>query len=111
MHSTELSHEQAEALKRGIYPCLNYLSRLKKRVEKTLTIDDPLHQLVTKAFDAVHNLSVHVHYLACDGGGFRHSLEENVRAPEEMQRVSKVLRDVARVVCPRRAGAGRSGTG
>jgi hypothetical protein len=31
-------------------------------------LDDPLFQLVSKAYDAVQALSVHVHYLSCKSG-------------------------------------------
>jgi hypothetical protein len=31
-------------------------------------IDNPLYQRVSKARDALHDLRIHVHYLACEAG-------------------------------------------
>jgi hypothetical protein len=58
-------------------PCLSYLSRLRTRMERTgFPPDDPLLQLVNKAYDAVQHLAVHVHYLSCGSGVGRSSLPE-----------------------------------
>ena len=67
MHSKDLSKEQAEALSGGIRPCLRYLGRLQTRMEKApFPSDDPIYKLVVKAYNAVHHLSVALHYLECD---------------------------------------------
>jgi hypothetical protein len=47
--------------------------------------DDPLYQLVDKAYSAVHHLPVHVHYLACDA-------DRELKAGSS-QRASRVPRD------------------
>jgi hypothetical protein len=67
MQSKDLTRRQADALSRSIHPKLGYLHRLRTRMEKTgFSIDDPLYQRVSKARDALHDLWVHVYYLACD---------------------------------------------
>jgi hypothetical protein len=59
----------AAALCRGISPGLRYLVRLRSRMERAGFLpDDPLFQLVSKAYDAVQHLSVHLHYLSCKSG-------------------------------------------
>lgn len=61
---------QARKLTRGVYPGLNYLYRLKKRmIEVGFLPDDPLLQLVEKAYDAQQRLYVEANYLASEGAG------------------------------------------
>jgi hypothetical protein len=57
---------------------LNYLGRLKTRMEKTRRQNSKLYKLVDKAHDAVHALSVDLHYLSCGHGVYRE--------PEEIRR-------------------------
>jgi hypothetical protein len=46
---------------------LGYLHRLKGRMDATGFVpSDPLYRLVGEAFDAVHWLSVALHYMATD---------------------------------------------
>jgi hypothetical protein len=48
---------------------LGYLNRLKRRMEKRrFPSDDKLFQTVLRAYDAIHELNVHVHYLSCESG-------------------------------------------
>lgn len=69
MHSNELRRDQAAALARGLHRGLNYLARLRARMErKGFPPGDPLFQLVDNAHDAVFKLSVRVHYLSCGSG-------------------------------------------
>ncbi len=69
MDSNDLSTDQARVLYRGIVPSLRYLFHLSSRMEKVgFGQDDPLFQLVARAYDAVHHLSVHVHYMGCESG-------------------------------------------
>ena len=69
MRCDNLTREQARALKNKLAPMLNYLGRLKKRMTcKGFPPDDPLLQATCKAEEAMHALSVGVHYLSCEGG-------------------------------------------
>ena len=80
MNSNDLTTEQAGILSRGIFRGLNYLFRVKTRMEKAgFTPSDPLYQLVCKAYDATHRLSVDLHYRSCASGVGR---ESNAKKPD-----------------------------
>ncbi|MFO0865023.1 MAG: hypothetical protein U0744_10290 [Gemmataceae bacterium] len=50
-------------------PMLHYLGKLRKRMyEVGFRPSDPLMGVVEKAYDAVHHLSVMLHYQACERG-------------------------------------------
>jgi hypothetical protein len=67
--TNDLRSDQAAALGRAIRRSLNYYSRLRTRMErKGFPPGDPLFRLVDRAYDAVHHLSFHVHYLSCGSG-------------------------------------------
>jgi hypothetical protein len=69
MRSDDLTPKQAQQLKATIRPMLVYLNHLKKRMEKRrFPADDRLFQTVLRAYDAIHELNVHVHYLSCESG-------------------------------------------
>ena len=69
MQSDDLTPAQAEKLKTSPAPMLAYVNRLKKRMEKRrFPNDDRLYLSVLKAYDAIHELNVHVHYLSCESG-------------------------------------------
>jgi hypothetical protein len=69
MGSQSLAPDQAKRLSKALFPLLNYLLRLKTRMEAVgLLPDDKLFGLVRKAHEDVHALSVEVHYLSCAGG-------------------------------------------
>ena len=56
--------EQAKKLSRGLYPVQNYLYRLRRRMEQVgFPRSAPLYALVDAAYDAVHRLNIHVHYM------------------------------------------------
>jgi hypothetical protein len=62
----DLTREQARALKNKLQPMLGYLGRLKDRMRRRGFLqDDPLLAAVCRAEDAMHALTVEVHYLAC----------------------------------------------
>ena len=66
MQSTDLTREQARALKNKLAPMLGYLTRLRKRMAfKGFTQDDELLQAVQRAEMAMHQLHVAAHYLSC----------------------------------------------
>ena len=47
---------------------VGYLCRLRRRMEQTFDPKDPLYLHVCAAYDALHTLSVDLHYRACGGG-------------------------------------------
>ena len=59
---------QAKRIHRAIGPTVGYLSRLRRRVEQQFSSNDEFFRLVMQAFDALHALSVHLHYRSVDGG-------------------------------------------
>ncbi len=71
-----------------MFPKVNYLVRLRKRmVEVGFPPNDKLYLLMCKAYNAMQQLSVEVHYLSCDGVGNPARKEEDESAgakPNEM---------------------------
>jgi hypothetical protein len=69
MRSDDITPAQAEQIKAKIRPMLGYLGRLKKRMHKRrFPHDDELYRTVLEAYDAIHQLNVHVHYLSFSSG-------------------------------------------
>ena len=64
MQSTDLTRDQARALRNKLQPMLGYFSRLKRRMTyRGFLAGDPLFDKVVEAEKALHALSVEVHYL------------------------------------------------
>jgi hypothetical protein len=64
-----LTPDQAAKMYKAIWPALNYLTRLRARMEKKgFPPGDRHFQLVNQASDAVHRLSIELHYLSCKSG-------------------------------------------
>ena len=84
-------------LRSNLRPMLFYLGRLKRRMNyRGFLQDDPPMQAVCGAEDAIHTLSVEVHYLSCEGGvgrtpGVRNSASIDCRA-ESHQSFPRPLR-------------------
>ena len=69
MKASDLTTEQAKAIKDRIAPMLAYLHRLKARMdERDFLPNDPLYILVANARESLHSLSVE---LSCSGVGRR----------------------------------------
>jgi hypothetical protein len=69
VNSTDISPEQAKVLLKSIGPTLGYLHRLRTRMEKRcFPPHDRTYEIVCKAYDAMHHLSVHLHYLSVGTG-------------------------------------------
>jgi hypothetical protein len=67
MDSRTLTASQAERLRESLRPQLQYLRRLIARMEKVgFTSPDPLYERVKRAYDAMHDLHVHLHYHGCE---------------------------------------------
>jgi len=66
MTSDDLTKQQAVAINDKVRPMLNYLYRLRTRMEQqAFPQDDALMAAVCRAYDAMHTLNVHSHYLTC----------------------------------------------
>jgi hypothetical protein len=69
MERDDITAEQARQLHERLYGSLNFLTRLKERMERRGFIpDDPLFLLVADAQDAVFHLRMNLHYLSCRSG-------------------------------------------
>ncbi len=69
MDSHELTVEQASQLHTALFSHLNYLLRLKKRMQELrFPDDDPLYLSVTAAYDAVWRLRQQTHGLSTPMG-------------------------------------------
>ena len=66
MRCTDLTREQGRALKNKLQPMLRYLARLKRRMTyRGFPPHDPLLAAVVNAENALHALSIELHYLSC----------------------------------------------
>ena len=69
MDSTDLTPEQAAQLPDRVRPMLAYDNALHQRIERRhFPPQDQLKQRVEAAYDALHRLSIELHYMSCDGG-------------------------------------------
>jgi hypothetical protein len=73
---SELTREQAKALSERLVPTLGYLTRLTNRMQQRgWKADDPAYLAAWKAREALHELTVRLHYQSRgDGYGKRGSL-------------------------------------
>ncbi len=72
MNSADLSQEQARELHAALFPHLNFLARLKNRLEELrFPADDPLWIAATDAYNATWKLSQEAHHLAVRMGSGR----------------------------------------
>jgi hypothetical protein len=67
----KLRRWRAKRLYRVIRPMLGYLHGLNRRAEQRLDPNEPLRRVINAAYNAVHSLSVKLHYRACEGGAGR----------------------------------------
>src|SRR5262245_50334413 len=64
-----LERRHAEMINAVLKPCTGYLFRLQQRMLQVgFTPDQPIHKLVTNAYDALHELCVQFHYISCGNG-------------------------------------------
>jgi hypothetical protein len=73
---SELTQEQARAVAERLVPTLGYLTRLTNRMQQRgWKADDPAYLAEWRARDALHELTVRMHYQSRrDGYGKRESL-------------------------------------
>ena len=70
MNSTTIEKWQAAKIHEALFPGLNYLLRLRRRLEKVgFPPDDNLYLHVCAAYAATYRLSMKAHYLSCSGVG------------------------------------------
>lgn len=70
MDRSTLTRSQAKTVSEGLFPGMNYLFRLRERMQKVgFPPEDKLFKMVCAAYDGMHRLSVEVHYLSCNGVG------------------------------------------
>ena len=70
MERDDIKKWQAAMVAKSLQPGLNYLFRLRARMEKAGFLPgDPYFVLVSAAYNAVHSLWVQTHYLSCEGAG------------------------------------------
>jgi hypothetical protein len=69
MRSDDLTPKQADALKAHTRPKLRYLGAMLTRMHKRrFPPQDELLRSTQKAYDALYELNVRLHYLSCSGG-------------------------------------------
>ena len=69
MTSDDLTTEQARRVGVVVGRYLNYLGRLRERMQRRgFSPQDPLVVSVTKAWNETHELRVRLHYLSCSSG-------------------------------------------
>jgi hypothetical protein len=73
-----LTPDQARKIRDAVGPATGYLWRLTDRLVKVgLDVRDPkLYRLATAALDAMHSLSVELHYQSCGHGVGRPPVQE-----------------------------------
>jgi hypothetical protein len=65
MERDDIKKWQAKKIAESLHPGLNYLFRLLHRMEKAgFRPDDSYYKLVSDAYNAVHKLWVHTHYMS-----------------------------------------------
>ena len=73
MDSSHLKPWQARVMCAALRPTLGYLYRLRDRMEKRRfpPADDKLLCLTTAAYQALHALTIELHYMNCGSGVYR----------------------------------------
>lgn len=70
--SKDVSPEHARQVADKVRPMLAYVGALRRRLELNgFPPDDPLFVSTQRAFDALQELHVRLHYLSCTGGVYR----------------------------------------
>ena len=70
MSSDDLTKSQAKQLSESLFPGVNFLLRLKTRMEKAgFPQDDALYKLVSDTYDASWLLSIELHAMHATGVG------------------------------------------
>ena len=82
MDRESIKKSQAAVINKSLFRSLNYLLRLRERMQQVgFPHDDKLYLMVCKAYDAVHALHIETHYLSCDGVGNPRKDEADAKLP------------------------------
>jgi hypothetical protein len=69
METRTISPAAADALMRQVLPHLNWLGRVRRRMEQQgFPPDDELYRACSRAWDAMQELHVRAHYASCTSG-------------------------------------------
>ena len=69
MGHSDLTREQLERLHQTLFPAVNLLNQLERRMTRLgFLADDPLYVAIVKAQTAAQELYIQVHYLGCSSG-------------------------------------------
>jgi hypothetical protein len=72
VNSDRLKPWQAKVLCAALRPALGYLYRLRARMEKRrFAPQDQLFRLTVIAYEALHALTIELHYMSCGSGVYR----------------------------------------
>lgn len=83
MEGHSLDPEHARQVRETLGPMLRYLNRLKERLLAVgFPPADPLTQLATNAYNALHALNVELHYQSCRSGVGRPPREDAGSKPD-----------------------------
>jgi hypothetical protein len=70
MDETSTKRWQAKKIHAALHPSLDYLLRLRERMEKKrFPPEDPYYHDVCRAYDSMQTLVNQTHYLTCSGVG------------------------------------------
>lgn len=76
MDGEHLEPWQASRIRDALFPGINYLARLRRRMEEVgFVAEDPLFRLVNKVYEALHELYNELHYRSCASGVGREPTE------------------------------------
>ena len=65
MRSSQLKRWQTDAMLKALRPALDYLTRLKNRMEKKFPPNDELFLIVSRAQAVMQQLCMEIHYISC----------------------------------------------
>ena len=69
MDSTRIKPWQAKLMHATLRPALGYLYRLREHMERRgFPPNDKLLKLTIAAYNAIHSLTVELHYMSCESG-------------------------------------------
>ena len=69
MDSTRIKPWQAKLMYATLRPALGYLCRLREHMERRgFPPNDKLLKLTIAAYNAIHSLTVELHYMSCESG-------------------------------------------
>ena len=78
VQSSDLTAEQAEALRQRVAQMLRYTAALRRRMERLcFPHEDPLYRATVDSFYALQHLHIQAHYLTCNSGVGRQRMQQS----------------------------------